>query len=247
MVFLQEWDWGNVPAWLAAILTSLSFLVAAFTYRRSVLDKEREQAGKVAIWIASDGMLHLRNVSESAIYGVIVFYPKTVTGSDAERSRLRQRVDPRYRSIENVANVILSVQRSGSTGEARVPAWMVDIWPDLARMSQLVVRSWSSVGPAEEREVPLAVDLGKSPLPWLRFSDASGREWMRNHRGELERSSDQITRMINNLTDQAPTRPKMKDQVLLARQLGIQGDLSSPIKVWRIIALSWRLWRSRGR
>jgi hypothetical protein len=45
-------DWGNVPAWIGTIVTSSSFAVAALSFRRSVLDKERAQASNVAAWVA---------------------------------------------------------------------------------------------------------------------------------------------------------------------------------------------------
>ena len=41
-------DWGNVPTWTGMLLTSGSLTVAALAYRRSVLDKERDQASKIA-------------------------------------------------------------------------------------------------------------------------------------------------------------------------------------------------------
>ncbi|SDM01278.1 hypothetical protein SAMN05660642_01328 [Geodermatophilus siccatus] len=44
-------DWGNVPTWIGTIVTSSSFTVAALSYRRSVLDKERAQASSIAAWV----------------------------------------------------------------------------------------------------------------------------------------------------------------------------------------------------
>jgi hypothetical protein len=45
-------DWGNVPAWTGSILTGSSLLIAALAYRRSVRDKERDQANKTVAWIS---------------------------------------------------------------------------------------------------------------------------------------------------------------------------------------------------
>jgi hypothetical protein len=60
---------------VGSILTGTSLLIAALSYRRSVLDKEREQASKVAAWIAlveEDGhrkrVLRISNGSDASIY-----------------------------------------------------------------------------------------------------------------------------------------------------------------------------------
>src|SRR4051812_18140980 len=45
-------DWGNVPTWIGTVVTSSSFTIAALSYRRSVLDRERDQARNIAAWIA---------------------------------------------------------------------------------------------------------------------------------------------------------------------------------------------------
>ena len=47
-------DWGNVPDWVGALVTGSSEAVAAISYRGSVKAKEREQASKVAAWVALD-------------------------------------------------------------------------------------------------------------------------------------------------------------------------------------------------
>ncbi|MET7478776.1 hypothetical protein ABZT17_31050 [Streptomyces sp. NPDC005648] len=48
------WDWGNVPAWVGAVLTSGSLIVASFTFWRSRRDQKREHASKVAAWISEE-------------------------------------------------------------------------------------------------------------------------------------------------------------------------------------------------
>ena len=52
-------DWGDVPAWVGTVVTSGAFTVAALSYRRSVLDKERAQASSVAAWVG------FRNVEDA--------------------------------------------------------------------------------------------------------------------------------------------------------------------------------------
>ncbi len=68
-------DWGSVPAWLGSILTGSSLVIAALAYRRSVLDKEREQAAKITAWfeLTERGpIVRLRNSSDGAIYEVLI-------------------------------------------------------------------------------------------------------------------------------------------------------------------------------
>jgi len=75
-------DWGNVPAWIGTVVTSTSASIAALSYRRSVLDKEREQATKVAAWVTevqgADGNavreMRLRNGSEASVYDLTVLF-----------------------------------------------------------------------------------------------------------------------------------------------------------------------------
>src|SRR3954447_4179578 len=76
-------DWGNVPAWVGAVLTSTSLLVAALTYRRSVDDKERDQASNVAAWVArrvENGtqrkVLRVSNGSDAPVYEIIARVPE---------------------------------------------------------------------------------------------------------------------------------------------------------------------------
>jgi hypothetical protein len=74
----SDWDWGNVPAWVGTIVTRSSFLIAALSYRRSVRDKEGEQASRVAAWHQMSGeqglsrrVLHISNGSDGPIYDVV--------------------------------------------------------------------------------------------------------------------------------------------------------------------------------
>lgn len=50
--------WGSVPEWVGSLLTGSSLLIAAFAYRRSVRDKESDQASQAVAWVSlapSDG------------------------------------------------------------------------------------------------------------------------------------------------------------------------------------------------
>jgi hypothetical protein len=72
-------NWGDVPAWIGTITTSVSVLIAALAYRKSILDKERGQASKVAAWVALFGepgkehrIVRLSNSSDAPVYELIV-------------------------------------------------------------------------------------------------------------------------------------------------------------------------------
>ncbi len=78
MAVARGLDWGNVPAWVGAILTSVSLLIAALAYRRSVKDKEREQASKMAAWIGvvedaheRKRVVRIRNNSDAPIFDIV--------------------------------------------------------------------------------------------------------------------------------------------------------------------------------
>ncbi|MGW6911606.1 hypothetical protein [Streptomyces sp. NPDC054940] len=73
-------DWGNVPAWVSAILTSSSFAVAARVYWENRQDKIREQAAKItaefpkrdesdALNIRND-RLYVRNHSDMPVFAL---------------------------------------------------------------------------------------------------------------------------------------------------------------------------------
>jgi hypothetical protein len=78
-------DWGNVPGWFGTALTSGSIAFAAWTYRRSVRDKERAQASSIAAWMArrwdEDGTQHrlllVSNGSDASVYEVSVRLPES--------------------------------------------------------------------------------------------------------------------------------------------------------------------------
>jgi hypothetical protein len=73
-------NWGDVPAWVGAILTGSSILIASLTYRRSVrdrraeqLDRERAQAALISTWIESDSTLTVANASNAAVAVRVLF------------------------------------------------------------------------------------------------------------------------------------------------------------------------------
>jgi hypothetical protein len=50
---MSNLDWGSVPVWVATSITSISAALAVGSYRRSLYDKEREQASKVSCWVST--------------------------------------------------------------------------------------------------------------------------------------------------------------------------------------------------
>ena len=78
-IFGVQLDWGKFPDWITAVVAGASAMVAAFTYRSSVRDKQRAQAYQVAAWVALDeqgkNRVFVANRSEASIFEVTV-YPK---------------------------------------------------------------------------------------------------------------------------------------------------------------------------
>ena len=52
IALVSEIAWGSVPEWAGSLLTGSSLLIAALAYRRSVRDKETDQASKTVAWIS---------------------------------------------------------------------------------------------------------------------------------------------------------------------------------------------------
>jgi hypothetical protein len=68
------WDWGNVPAWAGSVMTGSSLLIAAFTYRRSVTergreqsDRERAQAARISTWLVNSRLALICNGNDVAV------------------------------------------------------------------------------------------------------------------------------------------------------------------------------------
>jgi hypothetical protein len=74
---VMDLDWGNVPAGTGAVLTGVSLMIAALTYRRSVANAEAQQAESIATWIdnAPDGraLIIVRNASTLPVYMVEIY------------------------------------------------------------------------------------------------------------------------------------------------------------------------------
>src|SRR6266508_2079000 len=156
----SQLDWGNVPAWAGSILTSSSLLIAALSYRRSVLDKERDQASKVAAWVvladsseSQKRMLRVSNSRDASIYEITV--------------RLRE-----------TPEVFLEELPAKTTTTIELPA---------ARSSSKIETSGIAVRLLFIEASVTTETLSQESPPELEFCDALGRWWKRIPRGQLKR------------------------------------------------------------
>jgi hypothetical protein len=162
-------DWGNVPAWFGATITSGSLLVAANSYRRSVRDKEREQASKVAAWVGkidevgvSQHLLRLRNSSDSPVFDVTVKF-------DDDNELYFAELPPE------------------TTTSHALPDSMPASGPPIVREFSVSVST--ILLPIEvTRETVL-----NSPGPDVRFRDSLGRWWLRSGTGGLKRLTSRFS------------------------------------------------------
>ncbi|MFD7380053.1 hypothetical protein [Streptomyces mirabilis] len=156
-------DWGNVPSWCGAVVTSTSASVAALSYRKSVRDKEMDQASKVAAWIG------MKEESDRQVFHLLIN-----NSSNAPIYEISVKVSARTR-------IILQSLAAGGIYETEVPS--DEIPRESSKKSvtiaigSLVEATWES---EETKEVPLEVF----------FRDSLGRWWERKADGRLRRSSN---------------------------------------------------------
>ncbi|MER5638417.1 hypothetical protein ABT095_15830 [Kitasatospora sp. NPDC002227] len=148
------WDWGNVPTWISAVITSVSVLVATVTYRANRNDLKRAHASKVAAWVSEeqDGAgfpRYFANVSN--------------TGTSAIRN-LRA-------TSASTAEKIISTPELPAGGSVR------------EELSRLQGTGWAVIGKPEIKLSPgdvveyRAVVMARELELVLQFRDALGREW----------------------------------------------------------------------
>ncbi|WP_305789358.1 hypothetical protein [Symbioplanes lichenis] len=169
----QDVDWGSAPTWVSAAITSGSFLVAATAYRRSVLEKERDQASKVAAWVALEEdagtrkrVLRLRNSSDGPIFEVTV----ELAGKPVVES---PELVPETTSTFDLPD-------DGSDYPASVQKVTVE------------VQSIFTVGLSRET-------LLTGPTPTMTFRDSTGRWWERDRQGRLRRLKNRVTAHVYGL------------------------------------------------
>ncbi|TQN43860.1 hypothetical protein FHU33_3328 [Blastococcus colisei] len=152
-------DWGNVPTWIGTIVTSSFFTVAALSYRRSVLDRERAQASTVAAWIARrSGEDRTQHRATGTTDRVLLVH----NGSDSPVSEVNVRVPGTalpYRLDQVPAK---------ATSERELPR---------ERAGMLIKFATGNVATGYE--------VSGGPLPEVEFRDAAGRLWKRDKDGRL--------------------------------------------------------------
>ena len=72
-------DSGTVPLWVGTLFTS-TVTVAAISYVRSVLDRERDQASKVSAWLSAPEQTGPVTFSKGADGKLLVVAPLPVVG-----------------------------------------------------------------------------------------------------------------------------------------------------------------------
>lgn len=174
-------DWGSVPVWIGTVTASVSAVLAAVSYRRSVQDQQRGQASRVAAWISDVGDPRLQMVRDGEVAVVASVHVRVANRSDAP--------------IYNVAlhlpwhptRLTLSELPAGAVARARVlagedrPQWRV--------------------APGQTLDVQPPPQMFEVGEPDLVFTDALGRSWQRtaDHRLLKVRSSSQklVVQMAN--------------------------------------------------
>jgi hypothetical protein len=160
-------DWGNVPAWVGTIVTSTSVSIAAISYRRSVRDKERDQASRISAWIGlvsgETGMrrvLQVANGSDASIYEVSVKIPG--------------RSDLILGEVPGKTTLTPDVEIPASSNQSRQTA---------------VSASINLLGTNIEGRTNID-HISQEAAPEIEFRDGVGRWWSRNPQGRLQRITE---------------------------------------------------------
>jgi hypothetical protein len=113
-------DWGTVPAWVGAVLTGSSLLIASLSYRRSVeerreerLSQERAQAVKVSAWFDRESrQVFLQNASDAAVNVRVFFEKQLINGRlSVTSSEVTLGPDQRISSYELPSWLLSSIQQ----------------------------------------------------------------------------------------------------------------------------------------
>jgi hypothetical protein len=154
-------DWGTVPAWVAAVVASTSGMLAALSYRRSVLDKERDQASKISAWSSAPEETDERYYRKDEAGNVYVVAPLPVVVYVANRSE-----NPVYDidldlKLKYLKPWKLAELPPGATATVTIPIEFRDRVPKGASVPSHTFIKY------------------KLAIPVLTFTDALGRRWQR--------------------------------------------------------------------
>jgi len=161
-------DWESVRNWVGTLVVAVSAVVAVVSYRRSLDDRKREQASRVAAWferppapaLVADSersyradvpvRLHVANRSDGPVFSVSVVYtlPDVTAPTD------------------------------GPPPEPRRELTVPEIPADTVAQADVVIPFYGELGP------DVALDDGRAPWITLapvtvRFTDALGQRWLR--------------------------------------------------------------------
>ena len=151
--------------WVAAVITSASVMLAALSYRRSVLDKERDQASKVSAWSSAPDEPKDKYYRTDGAGNVYIVAPLPVVLYIANRSE-----GPVY-------DVDLRIRSGGPWKLAELP-------PGVTATVTVPVEFHDRVQAAgsipSRTSIPYELDK-----PVLAFTDALGRRWRRTEDRQL--------------------------------------------------------------
>jgi hypothetical protein len=161
-------DWGNVPGWVGTVVTSTSVTIAALSYRRSVFDRQRQQASFIAAWVGlveKDGKhrraLQVSNGSDASVYEVAILLsdkPVFLTELPAKTTSIIELLDGQGASVAPIASMRF---------------WVVEV----------VMR--------EET-------VSAASAPEIEFRDAAGRMWRRDADGKLKLMHKRTIRFVES-------------------------------------------------
>jgi hypothetical protein len=177
-------DWGSVPAWLGLVIGATTAIVAVVNYRRSLADKQREQASRVTSWISverisvertsdpdgtvgldqysirADPVLHLVNRSDAPIYHLHVRWKKP---EDLSKPFDKNAPSSIWGGLE------APELPAGLEGRAYLKQWVF----------HKELRPGAEVDESQDATV-------ESSYPVLTFTDALGRRWKRIGAGPVK-------------------------------------------------------------
>jgi hypothetical protein len=173
-------EWGSVPIWIGTIVASTSALLAVVSYRRSVRDKEREQASKVSAWATLEGIS--LDIREGNVASMPFEYQTTIY--------IANRSDGPIYDVEVTHPYLSQLSASeippGKTGTAK--ARFTD--PTMTNVT------WTQRpgGADGEDEYDVSVEVrGRWTQPAVIFTDALGRRWERTPDRRLRSHSQRRT------------------------------------------------------
>lgn len=157
-------NWGDVPTWIGSVITSVSVLIAAISYRLSILDKQRNQASKIGAWFVeveeSSRAACITNVSDAPIYQVELLTP-------------------------NIPDVQPFILPASETAIIKLPG-KSDKGLAGSQFVKIIDRAEKGI---QTREI-----WESEQQPSIQFRDAVGRWWNRDSAGQLSKRSGRTTR-----------------------------------------------------